>query len=220
MRAAFLFLLLANLVVFAWQQGLFGGGPGAGREPWRLEGQIAAEKIRLLTPEQLAALRRPARPSGGDTAAACLQLGDFDEASLARVQARLTAFALGDRLRVRRVSAPGWFVVFLPPLATRTEAERVAQELRGQGIRDLVVMGPNTAMPNAILLGSFRDAELALRHQDELARRGVGGVRVTERSAAAEATRFEIRNVDPALAQQLAELQKDFPQSQLAPCGN
>jgi len=203
MRAAFLFLLLANLVVFAWQQGLFGGGPGAGREPWRLEGQIAAEKIRLLTPEQLAALRRPARPSGGDTAAACLQLGDFDEASLARVQARLTAFALGDRLRVRRVSAPGWFVVFLPPLATRTEAERVAQELRGQGIRDLVVMGPNTAM-----------------HQDELARRGVGGVRMTERSAAAEATRFEIRNVDPALAQQLAELQKDFPQSQLAPCGN
>ena len=47
-----------------------------------------------------------------------------------------------------------------------------------------------------------------------------GGVRMTERSAPAEATRFEIRNVDPALAQQLAELQKDFPQSQLAPCGN
>jgi len=32
-----------------------------------------------------------------------------------------------------------------------------------RGIRDLVVMGPNSPMPNAIALGSFRDPELAQR---------------------------------------------------------
>jgi hypothetical protein len=35
----------------------------------------------------------------------------------------------------------------------------VAQDLRGRGIRDLVVMLQNSPMPNAILLGSFRDPD-------------------------------------------------------------
>jgi hypothetical protein len=86
-------------------------------------------------------------------------------------------------------------------------------------VRDLVIMGQNSAMPNAIVLGSFRDPELAQRHQAELTRRGIGGVQTSQR-AATEATRFEIRDVDAALARSLAEIQKEFPQSQLAPCAN
>lgn len=221
MRAAFLLLLLANIVLFAWQQGLFGSGGGAGREPERIARQIGAEKIRVLTPEQAAALRSTARTAGeGNAGPACFEFGDFDDASLARIQARLSGLGLGDRLRARRVSAPGWFVVYLPPLATRAEADRVAQDLRGRGIRDLVVMGPNSAMANAIVLGSFREAELAQRHQADLARRGVSGVQTTQRAGSTETTRFELRDVDAALAQQLAEIQKEFPQSQLGACAN
>lgn len=221
MKLVFLLLLLANVVLFGWQQGVFGSGSEAGREPERVARQIAAEKIRVLTPEQLATMRSAARATGnGSATLACLEFGDFDEASLARIQSRLAALSLGERLRARRISAPGWFVVYLPPLATRAEAERVAQDLRGRGIRDLVVMGQNSPMPNAILLGSFRDPELAQRHQAELTRRGLAGVQTTERAGTAEATRFEIRDVDAALAQQLAEIQKEFPQSQLGACEN
>jgi len=221
MRAAFLFLLLANIVVFGWQQGLFGPGGEAGHEPERGARQIAAEKIRVLTPEQAAALRSTTKAAGdGSARLACFEFGDFDDASLARIQSRLAALALGERLRARRVNASGWFVVYLPSLATRAEADRVAQDLRGRGIRDLVVMGPNSPMPNAIVLGSFRDPELAQRHQAELARRGVNGVQTTQRAGATETTRFEIRDVDAALAQQLAEIQKEFPQSQLGACAN
>jgi hypothetical protein len=53
-----------------------------------------------------------------------------------------------------------------------------------------------------------------------LTRRGLAGVQTTERAGTAEATRFEIREVDAALAQQLAEIQKEFPQSQLGACEN
>jgi len=220
MRAAFLLLLLANVVLFAWQQGLFGPAVEAGREPARADRQIAAEKIRVLTPQQLASLRDAGKAAGdGSAPPACFEFGDFDDASLARIQSRLAALALGDRLRARRVSAPGWFIVYLPALPSRAEADRVAQDLRGRGIRDLVVMGPNAPMPNAIVLGSFRDPELAQRHREDLGRRGVTGVQTTQR-AATEATRFEIRGVDAALAQQLAEIQNEFPQSQLAPCAN
>jgi hypothetical protein len=212
MRAAFLLLLLANLALFAWQQGLFGTAAEAGREPERVSRQIAAEKIRALAPEQLAALHGTARAAGdGKPKLACFEFGDFDEASLPRVQSQLAGSSS---------AGGGWYVVYLPPLATRAAAERVAQDLRERGIRDLVVMGPNSPMPNAIALGSFRDPELAQRHQAELVRRGVAGVQMTQRPGANETTRFEIRDVDAALAQRLAEIQREFPQSQLGPCAN
>jgi hypothetical protein len=220
MRAAFLLLLLANVALFGWQQGLFGPATPSGREPERIARQVDADKLRLLTPEQQAALRGSPVPAvDGGAGLACLELGDFDDASLPRVQARLAALALGQRLQARRVGAPAWFIVFLPPLPSRAEADRVAQDLRGRGIRDLVVMGPNAPMPNAVVLGSFRDPEMAQRHRAELTRRGVTGVQTAER-AAGEATRFAIREVDAALALQLAEVQKEFPQSQLGPCAN
>ncbi len=220
MKLAFLLLLLANLALFAWQRGVFGPVLEAGREPQRIAHQVAAEKLRVLTPEQLAGLRSTAKSttSGAAGKPACLEFGDFDEGSLARVQARLAALTLGDRLQARPVDGPGWFVVYVPPLSSRAEAERIAQDLRNRGVRDFVLMGENSAMRNGIALGSFRDQELAQRHAADLERRGVKGVRVSDRASTTEATRFEIRDVDAALAQQLAEIQKDFPQSQLGAC--
>jgi len=219
MRLAFLLLLLANIALYAGQHGLFGSPADAGREPQRLDRQIAPEKIRLLTAGQLAALRSPPG-SAGEGKPACVEFGDFDESSLGRVQVRLAELALGERLRERQIEAPNWYIAFLPAPATRAEAERAAQELRARGVRDLVVMGPNSAMPNAILLGSFRDQVLAQRHQADLTRRGIKGVQTSERGAGGQTTRFEIRDVDTALAQQLAEIQKEFPQSRLGACGN
>jgi hypothetical protein len=221
MRLVVLVLVLVNLALLLWWQGAFGGGDQAGREPQRLALQIAPESIRLLTAGELAALRGGAQSAAEpDSAAACVEFGDFDDASLARIQARLADLALGDRLRARRVEAPAWFIVYLPAAATRAEAERAALDLRSRGVRDLVVMGPNTTTPNAILLGSFRDPELAQRHQADLTRRGIGGVQVAARAAGAESTRFEISDVEPALSRQLAEIRKEFPQSRLGACGN
>ena len=155
MRAAFLLLLLANVALLAWQQGLLGAAVEAGREPERVARQISPDKFRVLTAEQLAALRSaPKAAAGVNAKLACYEFGDFDEASLARVQSRLAALALGERLRTRPVGGPGWVIVYLPPPATRAEADRLAQDLRGRGIRDLMVMGPNSPMPNAIVLGT------------------------------------------------------------------
>jgi len=222
-RTLVLLLLLVNLALFGWRQGGFGAVP-TGLEPQRLARQISPEAIRLLTPAELEA-RRGGR-SGGDAGAsaglrlACLEFGDFDDATLGRVQGRLAELALGERLRTRRIEAAAWYLVFLPAAATRADAERTALELRSRGIRDLLVMGSNTPMPNAILLGSFRDPELAQRHQTDLARRGVRGIQVMPRAAGAETTRFEINDVDAALARQLAEIQKEFAQSRLGACGS
>lgn len=221
MKRAILFLLLVNLVLFAWQHGAFGPATEVGREPQRLARQVAPEAIRLLTPDQLAELRSSATTEGSARPkAACVEIGDFDDVSLARIRARLDTLSLGDRVRARRVEVPGWYMVYLPPAGSRVEAERVAQDLRGRGVRDLVVMGQNSQMPNAILLGSFRDRELAQRLQADLTQRGFKGIELAERASGVDATRFEVRDVDAALARQLAEIQKEFPQSRLGACPN
>lgn len=220
MKLAFLVLLLVNLALFAWQRGLFGEVAEAGREPQRVLRQIAPEKLQVLTPEQLAALQSRAAPTEPRPPVACLALGDFDEASLERVQARLAALALGERLSARRIDGPEWFIVHLPPQKSRVDAERLAQELRARGVRDLAVLGENSALRYAVALGSFRDQDLAQRHRADLERRGIKDVRVSERGSAAAVTRFEIRDADAALAQRLAEIQAEFPQSQLGACAN
>lgn len=219
MKRTILLLLLANAVVLAWQQGLFGPGPEAGREPQRLALQIAPEKIRVLQAEQLASLRQAATGKADGGGLGCVAFGDFDEASLGPVQARLAELGLGERLQQKQVEATNGFIVYLPPATSRAEAERLAKELRGRGERDAVVLGPETALANAILLGSFRDEEAAQRHQADLARRGVRGAVLGARPAGAAATRFEIRDLDAALAQRLAEVQREFPQSRLGACG-
>ncbi len=225
MKFAFLVLLLANLALFAWQRGLFGAVAEAGREPERIARQIAPEKIRVLTPDQMAALASGNKSTAAGSArpnakSACLEFGDFDEANLESVQARLATLGLGERLVSRAVDLPGWIIVYLPPYKTRAEADRMAQDLRARGVSDLVVIGGDSSLRNGIALGSFREQDLAQRHVADLERRGVRGVRVSERASSASGTRFRIQNVDAALAQQLAEIQKDFPQSQLGACAN
>jgi len=219
MRLAILLLLLANVAVLAWHQGIFGGGPQAGREPQRLALQIAPERIRVLPAPQ------PASPQGGGAGTAlggpaCLEFGDFDAASLPRARARLAELALGQRLREKPVEAANGYIVYLPPAASRAEAERVAQDLRARGVRDVAVLGPETALANALLLGEFRDEASAQRQQAELAGRGIGGVQIGARPAGGVLLRFEIRDLDAALAQRLAEVQREFPQSRLGACGN
>jgi hypothetical protein len=157
----------------------------------------------------------------GDSAVlACVELGDFDAGSLARIEPRLAQFALGDRLRAMRVDGSKWFGVYLPATGTPADVERVVQALRDRGVGDAVVTTEGSALPSAILLGAFRDRELAQRQQADLARRGLRGVQLAERAVEGPATRLQISGADVALMRELTEIQKDFPFSQLGACGN
>lgn len=223
MRALFLFLLLVNLVVFAYQRGWLGELPAAGREPARLAQQIEPGKIRVLTEAELQRLRERNAGNGAasehkESANACIELGDFPDDVAARARQRLDALDLGARLTAVPVSQPGWYMVYLPPLKSRADAERVADDLRAKGVRDLLVIDDATPLRNGISLGQFKDQDLALKHQASLERRGVKGVRVSARPSTASATRFQISAPDAALTQQLQALQKEFAASRLGPC--
>ena len=224
MKLAFLALVLANVLVYAWQHGLLGFTPESGREPQRTAQQIAPESLHVLTAAEIAKLRsvvQPGKDSAVMLAQSCLEFGDFSGEVLAQVQPRIDVLGLKDRLATVQVEAPGWYLVYMPPMKTRAEADARARDLRQQsGVKDLFVIGEASPMRNGIALGSFRDRELASGFLAELESRGVKGARMADKPSTVGATRFRVRDVDPTLAQQLTRLQEEFPQQKLTPCSS
>lgn len=230
MKLAFLLLVLANLLLFAWQQGVFGRLPETGREPERVARQIEPERIRVLLPDEVKALRDKVRETSREgpaaaapaasepAAAACLELGDFTLENAPRVRQRLEALALGDRLTARQIDAPGWYMVYVPPFKTRADVDRAAAELRKLGVKDLLVIADNSPLRFGIALGSFKDQELALRHAADLERRGVKGVRVADKPSAVALTRFVLRGVDASLAETLRALARELNATRFQAC--
>ena len=220
MKLAFLLFVLVNVLLFAWQQGVFGRYVEAGREPERVARQIEPERIRVLTEKEVQTLRERAAPTSSvpdlGVAQACVEFGDFAPGEAARAEKALGA--LGARMSARPIEAPGWTMVYLPPHKTWAEAERRAEELRKLGVKDLMVMNESAPLKFAISLGSFRDPNAARAHLAALEKLGVKGVRVGDRASTIILTRFQLRELDPASAQQLAALRPDFPAQTVRAC--
>jgi hypothetical protein len=223
MKLAFLLLVLLNVVLFAWQQGVFGQPVERGREPERVARQIEPERVRVLTERDVQVLRERARQQGSagpdlNAAQACLEFGDFPPTDAPRAEKALLAVVPAARLTVRTLEAPGGYLVFVPPMKTRAEVDRRADELRELGVKDMQVIGDNGPLKFAIGLGSFRDAEAAKAHLGALEKLGVKGARVSDKPTPASVTRFQLRELDAGVVKQLAPLRAEFPGHQLRAC--
>jgi sporulation related protein len=229
MRALFLVLLLLNMVLFGWLRGWFGHSV-SGREPARLDQQIAAERIRVLTEREVQQLEKravdtkvaagPTAAAASDATVACIEIGEFaNEAQLTRLRDKLTALRLTDRASEQTRDRPGWYLVYLPAEKTLSEAEQRAEQLRAQGLQDLLVFKEGT-LRFAIGIGSFRERDLARKQVALLDRRGVRGARVTENPTTVRSTRVLIRGADAVAVRQLEDAAKDFPQQKVQPCSD
>lgn len=227
MKKLFLGLLLVNVVLAAWLRGLF-GAPGAGREPARLEQQVAAERIRVLTDREVQQIEKRAEakpatspglvPLQPEATIACVEVGEFvNDAQLARLRDKLAALKLTDRASEQTRDRTGWYLVYLPAEKSLFEAEQRAEQLRSQGLQDLVIYKEGK-LRFSIGLGSFHDRDLARKQVTQLERQGVKGARVADNPSTVRATRVLIRGADSASIQQLQDAQKDFPQQKIQPC--
>jgi cell division septation protein DedD len=222
MKLAFLLLVLVNVLLFAWQHGVFGHYGDGGREPERVARQVEPERVRVLTEKDVQALRERAKQTSGvldlTVAQACVEFGDFSAAEAARAEKALAALVPEVKPTVVPVEAPGWYMVYLPPFKTLADAERRAEDLRKLGVKDMLVMNENSPMKFAISLGSFRDPNAAKAHLAALEKTGIKGVRVADRPSTVTLTRFQLRDLDAAAARQLATLRGDFPSQTLRVC--
>lgn len=201
MRTVFLLLVLANLLFYAYAQ--LARQSGIERELPLL--QIRPESIRVLRAAQAPRARAPA----------CIEWGPFAGGDAARAEAALAELeAAGARLERRALAVPGYWV-YIPPLRTRAEAERKAAELRALGVHEFVLLEEGTRWRNAISLGIFGAEEAAQAHLARLRERGVRSALAERRDDLLRQVRFYVREPDQTTVRRLAEIQREFPGSEL-----
>jgi hypothetical protein len=215
-----LLLLLANLGFFTW---IYFGAGRASDEPQLMEQQLNPQAIRLLRPDQVAALaaeraKQTAKSPPKATVAACLELGAFIPGDVARVQQALEPLALGSRLSLRRVEEIASYWVFMPPQRNRQAANQKAAELKKLGVEDFFIVQEDPKFRFAISLGVFKTQEAAQSRLAELRAKGVRTARVGPRETSVQKVYFTVREVPDALASRLNELRQSFAGSELKAC--
>lgn len=192
MRVLVFLLVLANLLFFAFAGGYVqrADNPDAGR----FAQQLAADRVRIVghgltPPARGAAEIRPVEtapaPVQEPTPAPpelCLLLGP-----LAANEADQLASTLAEKLagvRVERRVVPsernGWWVM-VPPLASKADADRKAEELKDLGVKDLFIVHDAGPSQFAISLGVFSSEKGGQGRLSELKAKGVKSARLVPR---------------------------------------
>lgn len=161
-----------------------------------------ANKIKVLTPEQLAALPRK-QPPPAPPSPACFEWGSFTPAEAAKLKTELAKLGLEVQSKPHDQDAPTRFWVYLPPLKTAAQAKAKVEELAALGVRDTLVI-QETKFRNAISLGLFKEEALADAFVKKL--RGLGIKNVTKLSKKRGKTEISFI-INPVSAEQAARLE-------------
>lgn len=205
MRTIFLFLLLVNMVTFAYLH-YAGGRPGAEAQIALL--QISPEKVKLVkAPPAVpaAANNKPPVP------AVCVEWGPVIASDAAQAAAALAKLDLGNRLSQHDAAETYW--VYIPPSKSRADAEKKAGAVRGLGITDFFILQGPAALEFAISLGVFKTEAAANSQLAQLRAKGMRSA-VAAPYGATSST-FLIRDPDDAVTMRLAEMKAGFPSAAL-----
>jgi hypothetical protein len=172
---------------------------------------VQPDKIKLLTPQQVAALG-PAKVAS--LADVCVEWGPMSEADRTRAQARLEPLDLGKLVTQRKVEVIANYWVFIPPLANKAAVDNRVAELKAQGVRDIlpVELGPQRL---AISLGVFRTEEAAQARLEALRAQGVKTAKVGPRAQSVQQTVLVVRDPPAQAMARLKEMQSDFQGSEI-----
>mgnify|MGYP000845524338 CR=1 FL=1 len=206
MRIAVLFLLLANLLLFAWARAYLGAPASA--DARRVDEQLLPEQVKVVSRD------RPSRANGkkeelekmvdrvdnkvdkvADKGASeiCQLWTELASADADQLERLLTdQFAAFRATRGTTGETSGYWV-YIPPLASREEAGRKTAELQELGIKDFFVVPNGGTNPLAISLGVYRNEEAAKARLEALRAKGVRSAKVAERKGKTALSTLEIR---------------------------
>ena len=202
MRIVVLLLVIANLTLFAYTR-LDAASRG---EASRLKQQVQPDKIKLLTPPQVAALG-PAKVAA--LADVCVEWGPLSDVERVKALADLEPLQLGRLLSQRRVDVDTVYWVSVGPFAAKPAADRRSAELRAQGISDISTVDIGRGQ-YAVSLGMFRTEIAARARADALTRQGVGPPRVEPRQQTMAQTMLVVRDPQQPVLARFKELQMQY----------
>ena len=206
MRIVIILLVLANLTLYAYTRLDSGSGDAV-----LLTDQVQPDKIKLLTPREVAALG-PAKVAA--LADVCVEWGMFSDADRTRALAELEPLALGRLLAQKRVEFDGGYWVNMSPFATRAAAETRIGELRRQGAKELALADAGKGQ-FAISFGVFRTEAAAVAHAEALAELGIKLAKVQSRQQPIVQTLLVVRDPQQPVVARLKELQTQFPGTEI-----
>ncbi|MBN9411675.1 MAG: SPOR domain-containing protein [Burkholderiales bacterium] len=217
LRIAFLLLILANGVYFAWRQGMLqelGFVPPQQSEPERIAQQVGPQSLRILAPAEAARLEASLR--NGQRPAECLQAGLFDDARASALRNALESGWPAGSWTLAAASEPARWMIYMGRYADNEALGRKKAELRQ--LRILYQTLPNPSLEPGLSLGSFGSQEAADARLAELAQRGVRTARVMQERAEVRGQQLRLPAVDDALRARLDELKPMLAGKTLVPC--
>jgi hypothetical protein len=220
-RTVFLLLVLANLAFFAWSN--FVADLDTQSDPRPIARQVAPEKLRILPPEpaaKAAAATVAPKPAAeaGPARTACLEWGGFSAADAARAGEALAPLALGDRLSQRQVDDSASWWVYIPPRASKQDAQKKAGELKARGVDEYFIVQDEGPFQYALSLGVFKTEAAAQSRLEALRAKDVRTALVGKRESQLQKTYFQVRAADDALAAKLRETAQSFAGSEVREC--
>ena len=232
MRVLFWILLSANVIFFAMMQ--WGGRLAADDQAVQAQPALHEEKISLLhAPQSNASALSPASaptaiPADKSVQSAnkpdtlCMEWGEFSGADLARASAALSALQAGNKSSQRQIEYNIGYWVYIPPTRDKAAMMQKLAQLKAFGVKEHFVVQEPGPWLNFISLGVFKTQEAAQKFFDELRARGVRSAQIGERASKLRATIFVLNGLNASTGAGLAEIQKDFPGSELKkiPCAH
>ena len=242
LKFVFWALLAANAVWFAASQGYLGNVTSDEHEPARLQNQVSAEKMIMLSaqeaqetltaatvaseapaaaaPEPVADTPPAPAPASVPVAALmCTEVANLREADARRFDTRLAKLELAKAPVRREVAATDFssYIVFIPPQPTKEAADRKAAELKALDITNFFIMNADSPMKWAISLGVFKSEAAAQTQLAALNKQGVHSAKVAGRASGTRVN-YQFRGIDAATSARIERMAATYPGQETRAC--
>ena len=208
LRTLFIFLVLLNLLFFAWAEGYF-GAPEDGREPERLARQLAPEKLKVLG----------ATAAGGKPLAeACRLVKGLTPEEAQGLSNRAQGKFPGLKIASEPIEEATNYWLLIPPMPDRPTAEKKLAELKRLGISGYQLVEEEGALKLAIVLGTFKNEQDGNAFLQGLAKRGVRSAKLQPREKTVVKVQLTVKGAAESLDEKLRGLLEPFSAATLTPC--
>ena len=196
MRSFVFLLILANLLFFAWTQGVL--GVPSNSEAFRMQQQLLAEQVTVVArdvpPPETSTAEVAVKPVENKSADTCILLTDWPSATADQLESRLAEkFSAFKVSRTQATSSSSGYWVFIPPLANKKDVDSKVADLKKFGVTEFFVVQESGANNRAISLGVFSGKDAATAYLEKLRTKGVKSAKVTERPGKEPVSMLEIR---------------------------
>ncbi len=223
MRIVVILLLLANVVVYGWTQGLLDDmlGPAgrSQREPQRLAAQVQPNSVAVLSP-QAAQSALAAAQAAVKSSTACLEAGPFSAASVAQAESELGAVTVADGSigRIERQQSAVW-AVYMGKFEDRAALQRKVEEIKRlrlvyEDLRNAPAFQPG------LVLGRFDSRGAADEALTQMTQRGLRTAKVVALSEPGMQLWLRAGQADPDLAARLVALKVPALGAGFKPCAD